>query len=113
MLCLDFQLKTVLNEMFLINSSKASKRLIRLRQVINNLDFHYASNASLNIFDSKSKRLQKDVSLNLDESHKYDYLKEEIAYRVVDRVYDIKRRFPVVLDFGCYKGFIGKYLTNV
>ena len=93
---------------------KTSKQLIRLRQILNNIDYKYLSNTStFNIFDSKSKRLQKEVSLELDESQKYDYLKDEIAYRVVDRVYDIKRRFPVVVDFGSYKGFVGKYLTNV
>ncbi|CAG2116211.1 unnamed protein product, partial [Medioppia subpectinata] len=73
---------------------------------------HFSTISSYNIFDSKTKRLQREISMDLKDNQKYDYLKDEIAYRVVDRVYDIKRHFPLVVDFGSYKGLIGKQLSN-
>ena len=100
--------------MLLNNLLKTSKQLIRSKKRLDKIDIRCFSNiSSNNIFDSNTKRLQKEVSIKLNESQKYDYLKDEIAYRVVDRVYDIKRRFPVVVDLGSYKGYVGKYLTNV
>ncbi|CAG2161764.1 unnamed protein product [Oppiella nova] len=73
---------------------------------------HFSAISSYNIFDSKTKRLQREVAIDLDDNQKYDYLKDEIAYRVVDRVYDIKRHFPLVVDFGSQKGLIAKNLSN-
>lgn len=46
---------------------------------------------SMNIFDRNAKRLQKEIAFKNSDRHVYEYLKQEIAYRVADRVYDIKR----------------------
>jgi NADH dehydrogenase [ubiquinone] 1 alpha subcomplex assembly factor 5 len=98
-------------------------QLICLKQIVINNKIGFSLNArntrllstvsSVNIFDRNAKRLQKEISIKLNESQIYDYLKDEIAFRVCDRIYDIKRRFPLVVDFGSHKGFIGKHLTNV
>ena len=47
--------------------------------------------SSVNIFDNKIKRLQLNRALSDSESNIYDYVKDEVAYRVADRVFDIKR----------------------
>jgi hypothetical protein len=38
----------------------------------------------------------------------YELLKDEVAWRVMDRVCDIKRSFPLALDLGCGRGHMGK-----
>ena len=47
--------------------------------------------SNVNIFNEKIKRLQRDRSLSSNDSELYDYLKDEIAFRVADRIFDIKR----------------------
>lgn len=47
--------------------------------------------STMTIFDGKVKRIQRDRALASVDSHLYDYLKEEVAFRVADRVFDIKR----------------------
>jgi len=39
------------------------------------------------------------------------FLKREIATRLVDRLDDIKRRFPLALDIGCHGGEVGAALV--
>jgi NADH dehydrogenase [ubiquinone] 1 alpha subcomplex assembly factor 5 len=39
------------------------------------------------------------------------FLKREIATRLVDRLDDIKRRFPLALDIGCHGGEVGAALA--
>lgn len=86
----------------------------------------------MTIFDGKVKRIQRDRALASADSHLYDYLKEEVAFRVADRVFDIKRfverflllimiltndfycrHFSEIVDLGCYKGHIASNLSNV
>ncbi|XP_065072356.1 arginine-hydroxylase NDUFAF5, mitochondrial-like [Rhopilema esculentum] len=66
----------------------------------------------MNIFDRKTKRHQRNVAARLENHHVYDYLKDEVAHRLVDRLYDISRFFPVALDLGCGKGHLSKHLTK-
>lgn len=40
----------------------------------------------------------------------YDYLKEEIGYRLADRVFDIKREFQAAADLGCNRGFLSRHI---
>lgn len=86
------------------------------------------------IFNNHIKQLQRNRAYSDPDSNLYDYLKDEVAFRVADRIFDIKRlfhivsmelnltkkiypfiyrRFPVIVDLGTYKGFIGNHLTKV
>jgi NADH dehydrogenase [ubiquinone] 1 alpha subcomplex assembly factor 5 len=38
----------------------------------------------------------------------YEYVRDEVAARLLDRVLDINREFSDVLDFGCATGSIAK-----
>lgn len=40
----------------------------------------------------------------------YDYLKEEVGFRLADRVFDIKREFKNAADIGCNRGYISKHI---
>ncbi|XP_062912208.1 arginine-hydroxylase NDUFAF5, mitochondrial isoform X2 [Mobula hypostoma] len=68
--------------------------------------------SSMNVFDRRMKRRQKNWAVSMDENRQCDYLREEVGSRVVDRVLDIVRTFPVALDIGCGKGYIAGYLTK-
>ncbi|XP_042231358.1 arginine-hydroxylase NDUFAF5, mitochondrial-like isoform X3 [Homarus americanus] len=43
----------------------------------------------------------------------FDYLKEEVGYRLSDRILDIKRELKVGLDLGCGRGYVAKNITDV
>ncbi|CAO3641636.1 unnamed protein product [Mucor hiemalis] len=75
---------------------------------------HYAAAPqAFQVFDRKVKCLQKDrAASNVEESRTVDYLKDEIAARVADRLLDIKRDFGTVVDLGSGCGHIVKHATK-
>lgn len=66
--------------------------------------------SSMNVFDRKAKLKQKERAETLPNIDVYDYLKEEIGYRLSDRVFDVKRTFKCALDLGCNRGFISRHI---
>ena len=66
----------------------------------------------MNVFDRKAKRLQKNRAAAAANAATYDYLKDEVASHVVDRVCDIARFFSVALDVGCGRGHVAKHVTK-
>lgn len=67
----------------------------------------------LEVFNRKTKQLQKDrAGQNVEESRKVDYLKDEVAKRLCERLLDIKREFPNVLDLGANSCNIARALTT-
>ncbi|XP_070576505.1 arginine-hydroxylase NDUFAF5, mitochondrial-like isoform X2 [Ptychodera flava] len=66
----------------------------------------------MNIFDRKTKRQQRNRSAILSDGHVYDYLKDEVAFRITDRLRDVTRKFDIALDLGCGKGHIAKCLYS-
>ncbi|KAG8236642.1 hypothetical protein J437_LFUL016334 [Ladona fulva] len=69
------------------------------------------SSSSVVIFDRKAKLLQRERAANLQEVHLYDYIKEEIGFRLADRIKDIKRKFNRVVDLGCGRGHASKNIS--
>lgn len=65
-----------------------------------------------NIFDRGLKRRQREWSVKAPDSKYYDYLREESAERLVDRLDDISRSFPLALDIGCHRGHILSSLSK-
>ncbi|SPQ20530.1 91c5797c-2c85-426b-9269-2f3cc25ad2d5 [Thermothielavioides terrestris] len=77
----------------------------------------YASQASggavFKVFNSRTKWLQKErAAANPELSRQADYLKDEVAMRVCERLLDIKRQFPRVLDLGANSCNIARALTR-
>ncbi|KAF9889944.1 hypothetical protein FE257_006818 [Aspergillus nanangensis] len=65
------------------------------------------------VFNSKTKHLQKDrAAQNVEESRKVDYIKDEVATRLCERLLDIKREFPNVLDLGANSCNIARALAT-
>ncbi|MBT3359270.1 MAG: methyltransferase domain-containing protein [Rhodospirillales bacterium] len=62
------------------------------------------------IFDRRIVRLHRDrAAAHLDAN---DFLRREVAERLLDRLGDIKRSFPTALDLGCATGTLGRMLSG-
>ncbi|RHZ69495.1 hypothetical protein Glove_283g98 [Diversispora epigaea] len=69
--------------------------------------------SAFQVFDRNVKKLQRNrAALDVENSRQVDYLKDEIAYRIVDRLLDIKRKFEVVVDLGSGCGHIIKHVNE-
>ncbi|CEQ38574.1 SPOSA6832_00017 [Sporobolomyces salmonicolor] len=65
------------------------------------------------VFDRNLKRHQRDrAARDKQRSRLTDYVKDEVAQSMVDRLLDIKRRYPLVLDVGSGPGFLAKHLDS-
>ncbi|XP_065892646.1 arginine-hydroxylase NDUFAF5, mitochondrial-like [Dysidea avara] len=70
------------------------------------------SSSVTNIFDREAKRKQRNRAGGARDAEVYDYLKDQIAANICDRLSDIKRDFPLVLDVGCGRGHINKTIDK-
>nr|CCA18665.1 conserved unknown protein putative [Albugo laibachii Nc14] len=70
------------------------------------------SSPSANIFDRTVKRQQRNNIAALANRRDFEYLKDEVAKRLVDRLQDIERTFPLALDLGAGAGHIYKALCE-
>eukprot|EP00112_Aurelia_sp_Birch-Aquarium-sp1_P023323 Seg690.12 transcript_id=Seg690.12/GoldUCD/mRNA.D3Y31 product="Arginine-hydroxylase NDUFAF5 mitochondrial" protein_id=Seg690.12/GoldUCD/D3Y31 len=96
-----------------VNSGRSiQKPIIRCISCFRNNLAASGSENPMNLFDRKTKMHQRDVAAKMADHDVYDYLKDEAAYRLVDRLCDVSRFFPVALDLGCGKGHISKHLTK-
>ncbi|MCJ1384785.1 hypothetical protein MMC17_007903 [Xylographa soralifera] len=67
---------------------------------------------TLQVFNRNTKYLQKErAAADAEHSRKVDYLKDEVATRLCERLLDIKRQFPHVLDLGAHACNIARILT--
>lgn len=65
------------------------------------------------VFDGQTKWLHKErAAADAAQSRQVDYLRDEVAVRLCDRLLDIKRSFPKALDFGANACNIAKILTR-
>ncbi|PPJ53494.1 hypothetical protein CBER1_00295 [Cercospora berteroae] len=68
---------------------------------------------TVEVFDTRTKWLQKErAAANTKHSREVDYLRDEVAARLCDRILDINRNFPKVLDFGANACNIARILTR-
>ncbi|XP_022903776.2 arginine-hydroxylase NDUFAF5, mitochondrial isoform X1 [Onthophagus taurus] len=70
-----------------------------------------SSGGVMQIFDRKTKTLQRERAASAQDVNLYDYLKEEIGYRLADRIFDIKRKFKCAADIGCSRGYVSKHIS--
>ncbi|KAF5510840.1 Arginine-hydroxylase NDUFAF5 [Colletotrichum siamense] len=75
--------------------------------------FTAAGAPTFQVFNRRTKWLQKErAASNLEASRQADYLKDEVASRLCERLLDIKRSFPRVLDLGANSCNIARALTR-
>ncbi|KAA0190429.1 S-adenosyl-L-methionine-dependent methyltransferase [Fasciolopsis buskii] len=66
----------------------------------------------MHVFDRNTKIRQRNRTAALPDPHTYDYIRDEIAYRLADRVCDISRKFVIGVDLGCGRGHLSKYVPS-
>uniref|UniRef100_A0A8R1E2H6 Arginine-hydroxylase NDUFAF5, mitochondrial n=1 Tax=Caenorhabditis japonica TaxID=281687 RepID=A0A8R1E2H6_CAEJA len=64
------------------------------------------------VFDRETKRKQRDWAVRQPDFSAAQYLKEEIGWRVADKVFDLTKFNPLVLDIGCGAGHITPHLIK-
>lgn len=68
---------------------------------------------TVEVFDGRTKWLHKErAASNVKQSRQVDYLRDEVAARLCDRLLDINRDFPKALDFGANACNIARILTR-
>ncbi|TFL05833.1 S-adenosyl-L-methionine-dependent methyltransferase [Pterulicium gracile] len=100
---------------------------MHLRRAVQNATRSFASHSSpgvvpnqqphvmnaFQVFDRNAKKLQKDRSVTHprgSSSTTVDYLRDEVADRLMERLHDIKREFKTLLDLGSGPGHFSKLL---
>ncbi|KAF9957390.1 hypothetical protein BGZ65_002096 [Modicella reniformis] len=69
--------------------------------------------SAFRVFDRETKRQQKErAASNVESSRQVDYIKDEVAFRVIDRLLDIKREFNEVVELGSGCGHIAKHVDT-
>jgi len=64
----------------------------------------------MSVFNRQAVRLHRDrAAVKLDD---YDFLLQEVADRLADRLDDFARTFPLALDLGCHTGQLGRALES-
>ncbi|KAI4458745.1 hypothetical protein MML48_7g00004540 [Holotrichia oblita] len=102
-------------------SRRVLSQLLQLNYIKFNSIQCIATNVSLNqikndgisvqIFDRYTKNLQRERAAGAKDVDLYDYLKDEIGFRLADRIFDVKRKFKLAADIGCSRGYISKYIS--
>ncbi len=69
-----------------------------------------AMNESVLVFDRRAVRRRRDRAAAGFGAH--DFLVREIGERLVERLEDIQRRFPLALDLGCHTGILREVLAG-
>ena len=60
----------------------------------------------MSVFDRGAKLMQRERAAAADNADEFDFIKEEVGYRVADRVLDIKRKMDVCVDLGSGRGYV-------
>lgn len=74
------------------------------------INFALPPDSVMYIFDRNAKMLQRERAARATDVKLYDYIKDEVGYRLADRVFDIKKDFRKVLDLGCGRGHVSKHI---
>ena len=65
----------------------------------------------IEVFDRRLLRQRRERAADTVSAH--DFLFAEIADRLVDRLADIRREFPLALDLGCHNGLLATAAANL
>ena len=68
--------------------------------------------SQMEVFDRPLKSRQRAWALTLEGGEYYDYLREESAAQICERLDDITREFPTALDLGSHRGHMFKALNS-
>lgn len=77
-----------------------------MRRFINCSCLTTVRKASSEVFDRELKRRQRQFAYNLSNGDYYDYIRAEAGDRLLDRLDDITRTFPLALEIGSYRNHL-------
>ena len=83
---------------------------VRLAAAVGSKALH--GNGPLDVFDRQAKRRQKNRASLAHNASTYDYIKDEVACRLVERMRDVSRAFEFGLDLGCGRGHVAKHVDQ-
>lgn len=64
-------------------------------------------------FNRRVKRIQRDWAARLENADEYEYLREEVGKRLVERLDDIVgHEFHLAVDLGCHSGLLVRHLEG-
>ncbi|KRZ83255.1 Phenylalanine--tRNA ligase, mitochondrial, partial [Trichinella sp. T8] len=94
------------------NAHKELGVILYMRNILRLFNIHHLRRnlTNFNVFDRSLKQCQRDWAACQDNLDVFQYLNKEIAYRLTDRIYDVKRMFTVAVDLGCGIGHIAEHL---
>lgn len=64
------------------------------------------------IFDRVLKGQHRIASVTASDNEYYEYLRDEMTNRLIDRLEDISRPFPIALELGCAGGLFGRKIAD-
>jgi SAM-dependent methyltransferase len=65
---------------------------------------------TMTVFDRRVVRMHRDRAAA--QFFQHDFLLQDVGERLLDRLNDIKRRFPLALDLGCHAGQLASRLNG-
>ncbi|KAL3113483.1 hypothetical protein niasHT_013593 [Heterodera trifolii] len=66
----------------------------------------------LKIFDRETKRKQRNWAAEQSEFGECKFIRDEFGYRIADKVFDVIRPNPLVIELGCAAGHVGPHLIG-
>ncbi|XP_058830843.1 arginine-hydroxylase NDUFAF5, mitochondrial [Topomyia yanbarensis] len=66
----------------------------------------------VSIFDRNVKRLQRERAAKREDVELYDYIKDEIGFRLSDRIFDVQRQFRNAVDLGAGRGYVTNHVLG-
>ncbi|KAF1979432.1 S-adenosyl-L-methionine-dependent methyltransferase [Bimuria novae-zelandiae CBS 107.79] len=89
-----------------------TRRAVPLRATTRSYAVQTAGGPTAEIFSQQHKWMQKErAARDVETSRSVDYLRDEVASRLCERILDINRHFPHVLDLGANACNIAHQLT--
>ncbi|KAJ0182991.1 hypothetical protein K1T71_000967 [Dendrolimus kikuchii] len=104
--------KVTLGTLNMIGTVKSRNLLFCIRLCSSNVQKKKTATSvyrSMNIFDRKTKLLQRERAAQADDYHLAEYIKEEVGWCTADRVFDIKRTFKNAVELGACRGYVSRH----
>jgi len=95
--------------------NKKAERIIFTNDNVQNtrkLSTGQSSCGAFKVFDRRAKLLQRERAAANPDLDNYDFLKEEVGYRLSDRVLDVSRKMKVAVDIGSGRGWVTRHMTE-
>ncbi|KAI9689709.1 MAG: hypothetical protein M1820_010079 [Bogoriella megaspora] len=97
----------------ILRLAHSPRLVLRTPQLLRTYAVQAPGNSSIEVFNENHKILQRErAASNADASRQVDYLRDEVARRLCERLLDIKRDFSEVLDLGAGPCTIARTLTQ-